>query len=199
MLVCIPLATKHHAIMKAIPSTIHTRYDGLTFPLRADVKRKIEIPKPDFSNLPSPKDLLDIQQIVRDELAKYFKHVADEIKENTDHIVASIQKIDWTDKRSIMDGLQPIFDFLKPVFDFVKAHPWILIPLLILALELFVGILGFGAEGVVLGMSRYFVIISLLSASHKPIIPINVVVLGLIMLPSQMSTRLILTGLITYP
>jgi len=188
--------------MKAIPSTIHSGYDGLTVPLHVDVNQKIMIPKHDFSSLPSPKDQLHIQQILPDELVEYFQHVANEIKENKDHIVSSIQDIDWTDKQSIMDGLQPILDFLKPVLDYVKAHPWILIPLLIPVLELFIGILGFGAEGVVLGMSRYFVIILFLvqATSHKPQANyINVYVLGLIMVPVQMSTRLILSGLIPYP
>ena len=34
-----------------------------------------------------------IQQILPDELVEYFKHVANEIKENKDHIVSSIQEL----------------------------------------------------------------------------------------------------------
>lgn len=157
--------------MKAVPSTIPSGYDRLTFPLHVDVNQKIMSPKHDFSSLPSESDQLYIQQILPGELDEYFKRVGNEIKENMDTIVASIQGIDWTDKQSILDGLQPILDFLKPVLDFVKAHPWVLLPLLIPLLELFIGILGFGSGGVVVaGMFRYFVIIISFSRSHKPII-----------------------------
>jgi len=94
------------------------------------------------------------------QLEEYFKRVAGELKTNFEPVISGIAGIDWTDKQSIMDGLQPILDYLKPVFEYVKAHPWILIPIIIPALELFIGLLGFGAEGVVAGMFQQSIIIT---------------------------------------
>ncbi|KAF8419184.1 hypothetical protein EV426DRAFT_702045 [Tirmania nivea] len=139
--------------MDAVPSSIRSRDAGLTFPLHLDITEKLIVPKLDLPWLKSmSKDTLQLHiQTLPSQFDEYFKHVADEIKENMDYIVLQVKEIDWTDKQSIMDGLQPILDYLKPVFDFVKDHPWILIPLIIPALELFIGLLGFGATGVVAG------------------------------------------------
>ncbi|KAF8419185.1 hypothetical protein EV426DRAFT_720141 [Tirmania nivea] len=137
--------------MNAIPSAIRSGGGRLTFPLHIDINQKLIIPDHGFSELKSfSEDTLQLHlQTLPGQLDEYFKHVGDEIKKNMDYIISRVKEIDWTDKQSIMDGLQPILDYLKPVFDFVKEHPWILIPLIIPVLELFIGLLGFGVEGVI--------------------------------------------------
>ncbi|KAF8427602.1 hypothetical protein BGX38DRAFT_1234972 [Terfezia claveryi] len=141
--------------MNAIPSAIHGGSARLTFPLHINIKQQVmSPPNHDFSGLEpvvSEETLLLHVLALPAQLDEYFKHIAEELKKDMEIIVSKVQEIDWTDKQSIMDGLQPILDFLKPVFEYVKAHPWILIPLIIPALELFIGLLGFGVEGVVAG------------------------------------------------
>ncbi|RPB27791.1 hypothetical protein L211DRAFT_833773 [Terfezia boudieri ATCC MYA-4762] len=140
--------------MNAIPSAIHAGFSRLTSPLHIDINQQvISLPTLDFSRLEpvSGKTLQFHLLALPAQLDEYFKNVAEELKKHMENIVSKVQEIDWTDKQSIMNGLQPILDFLKPMFEYVKAHPWILIPLIIPALELFIGVLGFGAEGVVAG------------------------------------------------
>ncbi|RPB27798.1 hypothetical protein L211DRAFT_845811 [Terfezia boudieri ATCC MYA-4762] len=140
--------------MNAIPSAIHGGSARLTFPLHIDIHQQvISPPNLDFSRLePVSEETLQLHVLALPaQLNEYFKHVAEELKKDMEYIVSKVQEIDWTDKQSVMDGLQPILDFLKPVLNYVKEHPWILIPLIIPALELFIGLLGFGAEGVVAG------------------------------------------------
>ena len=106
-------------------------------------------------NLDAPKDWMLTQD---DELAlnaippaleEYFKHIAEDIKANSDAIISHLHAIDWTDPNSVLEGFQPVLDFLQPIFDFVKENPWILLPLVIPALVLFLEILGFAEGGVV--------------------------------------------------
>ena len=142
--------------MDAIPSAIPVGNGRLTFPLHIDINQELTTPNHNFAGLKSvSQQTLQLHvETLPAQLDEYFKKVAEELKTNVKAIVAGIEGIDWTDKQSIMDGLQPILDYLKPVFEYVKAHPWVLIPLIIPALELFIGLLGFGAEGVVAGMFR---------------------------------------------
>ena len=144
--------------MSAIPSAIRGGAGRLTFPLHIEINQKLMTPNPDFSGLKSvSEETLQLHlQALPAQIDEYFKQIAGELKANMEAIISGIKGIDWTDKKSIMDGLQPILDFLKPVFDYIKAHPWILIPLLIPALELFIGLLGFGAAGVEAGMYTFW-------------------------------------------
>ncbi|KAF8458200.1 hypothetical protein BDZ91DRAFT_743265 [Kalaharituber pfeilii] len=139
--------------MNGLASAIHPGESPLAF-LHLDKEQRVF--SLNLDAIPNPQNVDDVaysidQLAIPPALEEYFKHIADEIKENADAIISRVQEIDWTDPKSITDGLQPILDFLKTVFEFVKEHPWILIPLIIPALQLFIGILGFGAEGVVAG------------------------------------------------
>ena len=158
--------------MNAIPSSIRGGDGRVTFPLHIDTNQKLMTANHAFSGLKSvSEDSLQLHlEALPGDLDEYFKHVADDLKKNMDAISLGIKGIDWTDKQSIMDGLQPIMDFLEPLFDYVKKHPWILIPLLIPAVELFIGLLGFGAGGIEAGMYvfPYFIIIA--PFYHKQIV-----------------------------
>jgi len=154
-----------------IPSAIRGRDAGLTFPLHIDFNEMLTTAKHDFSKLTSVSEdtLKHHIQALPPQFDEFFKHVAEDLKTNTEIIVSKLHEIDWADKQSIMGGLQPILDFLQPVFKFVKAHPWILIPLVIPVLEFFIGLLGFEAGYVSAGMFR--TVFYNYSLYYKPIVP----------------------------
>jgi len=87
-------------------------------------------------------------------LEEYFDNLGEEIKSNITSITSGIEKINWADGKSIMEGLQPILDFLKPVLDFIAKNPRFLVRILIPVFEIFLVILGFGDAGVVAGMNQ---------------------------------------------
>lgn len=103
----------------------------------------------DPANLVS-SNIGDIQTYIP-ELGRLLKSLAEDLKANKEALISRLDEVDWTDPKSIVAGLRPILDHLKPILDFIKAHPWVLLPLLIPAFEVFLVILGFGAEGVVAG------------------------------------------------
>lgn len=143
--------------MNAIPSLrsalasgplLHLDRRGFTTSNQKTLNINLEVVNNAILDLKHQHESLELNTIPS-ALEDYFKQVAEDIKANLDAINSHLSRIDWTDPNSVMEGLNPVLEYLKPVWDFVEKNPWVLIPLVIPALEIFIGILGFGIEGVV--------------------------------------------------
>jgi hypothetical protein len=53
--------------------------------------------------------------------------------------------------QSLKDIVMPALDIISPALDFVVKNPWILLPILVPALEAWLLIIGFGVNGIVAG------------------------------------------------
>jgi hypothetical protein len=60
--------------------------------------------------------------------------------------------LNGTNGTSLKEILEPALELLKPVIQYVVKNPWVLIPILIPALDAWLLIIGFGAEGIAAGM-----------------------------------------------
>jgi hypothetical protein len=65
--------------------------------------------------------------------------------------------LNGTNGTSLKEILEPALELLKPVVAYVAKNPWVLIPILIPALDAWLLLVGFGVDGIVAGMSQHLV------------------------------------------
>jgi len=88
--------------------------------------------------------LTNPQQISTAEIEQFLNAFAANISQHAPKALATLAYANNT----LQDILGPALELLGPVIEFVKEHPWVLIPILIPALEMWLVYLGLEAGGI---------------------------------------------------
>jgi len=90
-----------------------------------------------------------IRQISPPELEQLLNTFVEDISRNVAGVIATLPAAN--NITSLDDILGPALELLGPVIKYIQENPWVLMPLLIPALEAWLTIIGFEAGGIAAG------------------------------------------------
>jgi len=90
-----------------------------------------------------------LQQISTAEIEQFINAFVANISQQAPKVLAALENL--KNSTSLQDFLGPALELLGPVVEFVKEHPWVLTPVLILAFDAWLVVLGFEAGGIAAG------------------------------------------------
>jgi hypothetical protein len=83
--------------------------------------------------------------------AEHMEPVLAHVKEIAQQVWDVGAVLNGTNGTSLQAILEPALKLLTPVCDYIVKHPWVLIPVLVPALDAWLLVMGFGVEGIVAG------------------------------------------------